>query len=908
MILYKYLRRRLIQISNKKIANCIHHTHWDPIWYFTAQDAMVQFAYNMKELLDALDKGIVKNFFLDGQTAAIDEYLELHPEDRQRVEKWVKAKKLFIGPFHSQLDCFISSGESVINNLRLGITSANRLGGSSKIAYLPDSFGHSQDFPKIFNQMGIYDFVITRGVGDEYDLGSEFYMESNDGSRILVCTMLSGYGYGTYAFKDGTLLTDKAVDYNKISVKELIDRLVEKSTVPNEFVFPLGFDQNPAILYVDKLIEQYNKQSDEYHFQLTTWEEYMQKIREKGENLKTHRSELFSTQYHRVHKSIFSARSDIKTLQDQAERILTFEVQPLMSMLDQLGVEYDQSIIDKAWETLVKCQTHSSATLTDETNEYIKVESNNALNIAKATKIYLMKVIALSIRPDEPNMMPLVVFHTLPYERDAYLQLDVYTRHKDFQLLREGKKLDYTVVKQERKYGGVLRKDPSLWQKDQFYYKTTVIVKLTGLKGISYQTIFVHDGANATNAKQITPSSHVIENQRYKIEHTETGIRIVDKKLGKTFDRAIYIEESGDEGDNYDYSYPDPEDDMVIHHYFETAECSAYNAEGISQMTLKGQFQVPSDLENRKQQNLDSTLKYTLTIQLRDDHDVIALKGAFHNAAKNHRVRIVFATDFANQYSYAGTQFGYIKRETEPAGLKVWKQENWFEEPSPTNPLLNHVSAVGEEYVLSAFTRSVKEYEFIGEGKKDVALTIFRSVGHLGLPDLNRRPGRPSGLDYKIIETPDSQLLNQEIPFEIGVTYYADFDANVVMRDYIQYATDTLYYQHQTFDRARYAISYFPTNPLPFFVPDSFHFLTLKESEAAFGTIVKTQDQSGYLLRIYNNENKTISAGTLQLSFDYQHLEKTNLLEEKLGEESVDLQPLKPGELRNIKIVKHSKE
>lgn len=178
--------------------------------------------------------------------------MDVYPEDRDRIKQLIEDGKLFIGPFNSQLDCFISSGESVVNNLRLGIESANKLGGVSKIVYLPDSFGHSHDFPKIFNQMGMYDFVITRGVGDEYGLGSEFYWRSNDGSRVLVCTMLSGYGYGAYPFKDGSLLTDKAEDYNKINVKLLIDRLVEMSTVPNEFVFPLGFDQNPAMLGIDE--------------------------------------------------------------------------------------------------------------------------------------------------------------------------------------------------------------------------------------------------------------------------------------------------------------------------------------------------------------------------------------------------------------------------------------------------------------------------------------------------------------------------------------------------------------------------------------------------------------------------------------------------------------------------------
>lgn len=186
----------------KKIAHCIHHTHWDLIWYFSVQDATVQFSYNMKEMLDGFRTGRITNFFLDGQTVPIDEYITLHPEDEDYIKELISEKKLVIGPFQSQLDCFICNGESVVNNLRLGIKKARELGNVSKVAYLPDSFGHSYDFPKIFNQFGIKDFVITRGVGDHYGLGSEFYMESNDGSQILVYTMIAGYGYGCYPFKN----------------------------------------------------------------------------------------------------------------------------------------------------------------------------------------------------------------------------------------------------------------------------------------------------------------------------------------------------------------------------------------------------------------------------------------------------------------------------------------------------------------------------------------------------------------------------------------------------------------------------------------------------------------------------------------------------------------------------------
>ena len=115
-------------MTQQMTAHCIHHTHWDPYWWFTPQESNVVFCYNMREMLRAFESGEIEDFFLDGQTTATYEYLQTHPEDKEKVSKWVKNGKLAIGPFVSQLDTYLSSAESVINNLRLGIKYAKSLG------------------------------------------------------------------------------------------------------------------------------------------------------------------------------------------------------------------------------------------------------------------------------------------------------------------------------------------------------------------------------------------------------------------------------------------------------------------------------------------------------------------------------------------------------------------------------------------------------------------------------------------------------------------------------------------------------------------------------------------------------------------------------------------------------------
>lgn len=885
----------------QKIAHCIPHTHWDPFWYFTPQDSMVTFSYNMKEMIRAFDNNEITYFFLDGQTTAIDEYLELHPQDRPKIEELVTSGKLAIGPFNSQLDCFISSGESIINNLKLGIRSADALGGSSKIAYLADPFGQNYDFPKIFNQMGIHDFVFTRGVGDEYGLGIDFYFQSNDGSEVLCHTLLAGYGYGAYAFKEGTLFTADAEDYNKINVQSLIDRLLERTVLENEFVFPLGFDQNPIMLNIEEKMKAYNEKFKDYHFKLTTWRDYLDYVREHGKNIKIHKSEIFSAQYHRIHKSgMNSARADIKTLQDKAERVLTFESQPIMSMMDAIGIPYDKTLINKAWYTLVNTQTHASATHMDFTNSNMKNYAEEALSTAIAIKVYLMRLVAASLEANETGM-PLVIFNTLPYKRNQIIKMKVITKTPEFELIHKGKSLAYTVVESKKEYAGVVKKDKTEMTEDKYFYRTTVLIQIDNFEGISYKTIYVKEIEKASNISIVNRGDKKIENTRYCIEVKDDGIWISDKKLKRIFKRAIYIEDSGDEGDNYDYSYPDAGKDWILHHHFDEAITTTFENDLCSELIINGAFLIPKDLEEREKNKRTSILNYKLRVRIWKNSDIIELKGSFDNEAKNHRVRMVFASEISNQYSYAGTQFGYIKRETDPEELKTWREKKWFEEPSTTNPLLNHVSAVSDEYTVSVFTRSAKEYDFIGKGFSDIAVTIYRSVGHLGLPDLNRRPGRPSGLANKVFETPDSQMIGT-IEFELGVGYYQKFDGNSMMKEYIEYATDPMYYQKQNFDKTVFPISYFPINPWHNKLPDEYKFIELINSESCFGTLIKAENENGYVLRVYNSENHEVSLGEIDLGFDCDAVYKTDLLEENIVENSNKLMKLKKGELCNLLI------
>ena len=65
-------------------AHIVSHTHWDREWYLTFHQFRVHLVSTVKAVLDELEAGgAFRHFLLDGQTAAIEDFLEIAPEERE---------------------------------------------------------------------------------------------------------------------------------------------------------------------------------------------------------------------------------------------------------------------------------------------------------------------------------------------------------------------------------------------------------------------------------------------------------------------------------------------------------------------------------------------------------------------------------------------------------------------------------------------------------------------------------------------------------------------------------------------------------------------------------------------------------------------------------------------------------
>jgi mannosylglycerate hydrolase len=330
----------------------VPHTHWDREWYRTHE----AFRYRLVDLVDQV-LGILetdpafRHFTLDGQTIVVDDYLEVRPGARERVEKLVRAGRLVIGPWTVLPDEWLVSGEALVRNLRLGLRRASELGGSLRLGYVPDQFGHVGQMPQILAGFGLRGAVLWRGVGEAVDR-TLFGWEAPDGTRLRTIYLIHGYGNAARLPTDPRALAERlrSEAESLASASPGSTRLLMNGS-DHEFPEP-GL---PAAL--DAALEQLPETSAE----IGTLETFLSRVgAEAGAELPVHRGELRSGLRAPLLPGCASARAPQKRTEFQNDRLLTRYLEPLAAWLQVLGGRGDPERIDFAWRIALENHPHDS--------------------------------------------------------------------------------------------------------------------------------------------------------------------------------------------------------------------------------------------------------------------------------------------------------------------------------------------------------------------------------------------------------------------------------------------------------------------------------------------------------------------------------------------------------------------
>ncbi|HEY9286861.1 MAG TPA: glycoside hydrolase family 38 C-terminal domain-containing protein [Candidatus Dormibacteraeota bacterium] len=173
----------------------VPHTHWDREWYSTFETFRGQLVELWDELLALTEADPDFRFLMDGQSVVIDDYLEIRPENRARLDAAVQRGQIQVGPWYTLPDEFLVSGETLVRDLERGLAGATAHGGSMRVGYLPDSFGHAAQMPQLYRQFGFAHAAVWRGVPLSIDRVA-FLWEAPDGSEVLTAYMGNSYSHG----------------------------------------------------------------------------------------------------------------------------------------------------------------------------------------------------------------------------------------------------------------------------------------------------------------------------------------------------------------------------------------------------------------------------------------------------------------------------------------------------------------------------------------------------------------------------------------------------------------------------------------------------------------------------------------------------------------------------------------
>lgn len=852
------------------------HTHWDYEWYFTANESIIQLIYHMDEVILALEEGILSHYLLDSQVSILEEYLMFMPEKQAVVEKLVKSGKLMIGPWYTQSDELIVSGESLARNLWYGMKYAQQLGRCMKIGYLPDSFGQSKDMPKLYRGFGIQDVLFWRGVPSDVCERREFIWRSADGSEVLAYNIRDGYFYG------GNLIYTDDVD-------QVETRCLDKAVSHNQ-LFPVGGDQRYVDFNLRERLEYYNERSThEVEYVESDLETFFKELREE-EGFPVIEGEFIDASVSKIHHSIYSSRYDHKVRNDRIERRLLYQLEPFMVIQQQMGISPKVSVLERLWKKFLLNHAHDSACgcNSDATNRSILQRLEDCDQMSSMLLDYQVRKTSESLKGIKDQ--DLVLYNTLPYTRTITQSIKLSTPFERFRILDDqGHVVEMEVLETQREYSGSIRRDTDTYQEDLYYYNSTVHIRKT----VEPMSVCILHIEEYDEMKTVTISEdRMIENERYRITLQDGKLCLYDKKRRKELRNFLYIEDSGDDGDTYDYSYP--QEDRLYQLNFLFASCKVRKGSLASEMTLYGVWPLPYQLTNRSSDDRSIDVPYEFHIKL-DHSSLIQCDLRIHNRVLEHRMRVIIASDVQSDTSIADTIFGTVERENIPAHMRDWKELNYREEPTPIYPMLHHVS-VCDKQSTTLYALGIKEYEILEEG--NVALTLFRSVGYLGKPDLKRRPGIASGNEFQYIETPDSQLL-QELNFSFAISYDEHYDALQIQKNWLFYATDVLYYQLQEMNRFVNTQKYFVTHPYAReLVPTSSYLNMDKMKHVVFSSLQPLSDSTA-ALRILNMRKEAVVEEELCLHEGYD-IQETNFLQEV----SMPIQDtiIKPEEMKTYKI------
>lgn len=803
-------RPRVMEKSLQFRLHVVSHTHWDREWYSTFQ----QYRYRLVRLTDRLIELMERNhdfryFVFDGQTIVLEDYLEIRPENRERLKRLIESGRLEIGPWYVMPDEFLVSGESIIRNLLIGRRDGEEYGGTMKVGYVPDSFGHIAQMPQILRGFDIDSFIFSRGLGDEQErLGTEFLWIAPDGSRVLTVNQRNGYCNGNHlGFEKGsehhrdTPRLDLAVDRMREQMAQLGEHARSGGDGVRHLLINNGCDHEEPQLSLPKIVQYLNTVLGEAAVEQTTFSRFVHNLRRAGLSLPDFSGELRGSKQHFILSGVLSTRAYLKQKNYACETLLEKYAEPLTVLVWQLAnVQSQAGFLQRAWRILQQNHAHDSicGCSIDQVHRDMLPRFEQVKQIGEVVLGSAIKTLVNGVQHSPSPSF--VVFNPLPATRNEVVTTLVLVPPdhpgRNFSVFDGNGRVLPTHVREvykirtwsayplpsaflrvgERPLGfdekvAQLMRDLRTHaltpgKKDKPWRVIELECLLENLPACGYRTFALKSAEAPLAQKPVRVKGNIIENAFLRVRVYPDGTFDLHHKATKRdFKRCNVLEDIEDTGDTYDHSPAK-----------RSALFNSKNRRGRLRLLKKSPLAVTVEcsfvmmlpdsfdrrIGKRSRRLIKCATRVLITVNASDPS--VSVVCEFDNQAKDHRLNASFVAPLNTNFSISGQAFHTAERP-----LKIPLGKNWKQPPATTAPMQNFCAVEDRRGGLALLARGLYEYRALREGGATMLkLTLVRSVGWLSRHDLLTRAGHAG----PYLATPEAQCPGRQ-RFEYAILPYA---------------------------------------------------------------------------------------------------------------------------------------
>ena len=773
----------------KKNVHIISHSHWDREWYMPFEyhrARLVRLIDDCMELFEKDEK--FESFYLDGHTALLEDYLEIKPQNRDKLKKYIEEGKFEVGPWYILQDEFLTSAEANVRNLLVGMRMAREFGKTAGLGYFPDSFGNAGQMPQLLKQAGMKGIAFGRGVkptgmnntisdGDDYHSRySEMYWQSPDGSTLPAILFANWYNNGW----------EIPVGANRQYWDKALEN-VEKYASTSELLLMNGCDHQPVQRDLSQALRAAREKYPDYNFIHSSFKKYVNDLTAAlPEDLATIQGELTGQNTDGWFNLVNTASShvDLKIMNKTCENLLENAAEPLSVIAARLGKDYPHDMLLYAWKTLMKNHPHDSicGCSCDEVNDEMRIRFIKSKQAADTIVKENLEYIAqhVDITGVQECDAVFAVVNTFAKERCGTVSVDVDIRriyvsgniHEVYSEInaaiyegafelcdREGNSIPCSVTNRRARFGYDLPDD----RFRQPYVAETVTVNFEacGIPAMGYQVYVLRKTGAKAEVKNLVTAQNAMENQYLRVTVQKDGtINVFDKENNREFCGLLRFEDVADLGTEYTF-VPAPGDVPVlsgnkpakIELVCDEAFMAEYkiitelqlpeSADAIAEMERKAYVSLKERKAGRSRKTV--AVQITSYVSLAKNSRSIKVRTELNNTARDHRLRVLFPTNIQCTQHKAESVFEAVTRDNR-------HKPSWTY-PSGCEHQQGFVMMQDETSGLGIANIGLYEYEILEDNT--IAITLVRSVGEMGdwgiFPTKLSQMQKPLSFSYEIV-------------------------------------------------------------------------------------------------------------------------------------------------------------